>query len=365
MELIYFAFLLLPFAYYISLFADAGLFLKTKNPEEKLQFPPDTKITVIIPFKDATEQLLAWLVSFENLPLSDYVEVLLINDGSINSLLKLRRKLAGDHKKNIKLIDRIHKGKKNAIEYGVSIANGDIIICTDADTLPKRFWIEGILHSFLNKNIQMVCGRVAPANGHWFAAIDFMALMAAGEVLIKKQKPVMCSGSHMAFKRKAFIDVNGYKGYHHFASGDDVILLHKIKEKFGPESIGFNDYKDAFVTTDVPYSISELLAQRQRWGGKTVYYRDRFSLLLAVLVLYCSLMTYGVFFLAIPSISLILISLAIVAAKVWVDVRIISKYSSEVDYPIKIWQLAVAVVMYPVFIAVVFLLILVNPNPRW
>jgi cellulose synthase/poly-beta-1,6-N-acetylglucosamine synthase-like glycosyltransferase len=363
-ELILFAILLLPFAYYINLFANAWKFLNTKEIKKSI-LPTGTKVTVIVPFKDATEQLLVWLASFENLPLADQVEVLLINDGSVNSLMKLRKKLASDGKKNIKLVDRIHRGKKSSIEYGVSIARGEIIICTDADTRPGRCWIEGILETFSDENIQMVCGRVAPANGQWFAAIDFMALMAAGEVLIKKQKPVMCSGSHMAFRRGAFMDVNGYKGYHHFASGDDVILLYKIKEKFGPESIGFNDYRESYVVTDMPISLGQLLSQRQRWGGKAIYYRDVFSLLLSVLVLYCSLMTYGIFFIAIPSVPLVLMALVIVLTKAWVDVRIIYKYAREVHHPVKPWQVAAATLLYPIFMAIVFLRILVNPNPRW
>ncbi|MCX8147768.1 glycosyltransferase [Thermaurantimonas aggregans] len=338
-------------------------YLKSRDIDNYSNFSGSTKVTIVIPFRDATEELLLWLNAFEKVKYAENAEILLINDGSVNSLLKLRKRVP--LYPNVRLIDRSHQGKKKAIEVGVKLASNDIIICTDADTVPQQNWIAGILACFDSEQVQMVCGRVVPSRGYWLAQIDFLALMAASEVLIKKKLPVMCSGSHMAFRKSAFKAVEGYTGYWHFKSGDDVILLHKIKAHFGGQSIVFNDFFKANVLTAMPDSVGRFLIQRQRWGGKAVYYRDTFSKALAFTVLYCAIMTYASFPIFWNSAFALGISAALISIKILTDVILIKAYANESDVSLKTSQLTLAVLLYPVYIAIVFVRILLNPNPRW
>lgn len=363
MDWIVFSITVIAFGWYLYLFLNGSKYLKSRDIDT-LQIPlSSTKVTIIIPFRDATEELLLWLNAFEKVKYAENAEVLLINDGSVNSLLKLRKRVP--LYPNVRLIDRSHQGKKKAIEVGVNLASHDIIICTDADTVPQLNWIAGILACFTSEQVQMVCGRVIPSEGYWLAQIDFLALMAASEVLIKKKLPVMCSGSHMAFRKSAFKSVEGYTGYWHFKSGDDVILLHKIKNHFGSKSIGFNDFAQACVQTPMPDTVGRFLSQRQRWGGKAVYYRDGFSIALAVVVLICALMTYGSFPAFWHNAWALGISVILIAVKILTDVVLIKSYANELSVPVKSTQLALAVLLYPAYIAIVFVRILLNPNPRW
>ncbi len=353
----------LSFLAYLYLFIDGHKYLITRDIRDSDTDHTETKVTVIIPFRDATEELLAWLNAFERVKLANRAEVILINDGSINSLLKLRNRIR--MYPNVRLIDRFHLGKKMAIEYGVSIASSELIVCTDADTIPQINWLAGMLRCFEGTHVQMVCGRVAPLRGLWLASLDFLALMAAGEVLIKKHLPVMCSGSNMAFRKEAFKSVEGLKGYHHFRSGDDVLLLHKIKARYGAAAISICDFKHAHVATHMPSNLGTFLSQRQRWGGKTFYYRDRFSVLLAAVVLICAVMTYGIFLVAWPDSTRVSIAAVLVGLKIATDLRLILTYARAVCARIAYRELVGAVLVYPLYVGFTFLRILVNPNPRW
>lgn len=351
------------FGYYVYLFYDGFRYLTIRGIDDSMIDLSEAKVTVIIPFRDATEELLIWLSAFEKVKYASLAEVLLINDGSINSLTKLRKRIV--QHPNVRLIDRHHQGKKRAIEYGVSMASSHLIVCTDADTIPHANWLAGILLCFKDRHIQMVCGRVAPKGGFWLAQIDFMALMAAGEVLIKKQKPVMCSGSHMAFRKTAFEAVEGYNRYHHFRSGDDVLLLHKMKSFYGSRAVAFNDYESSHVSTDMPNTFGRLLIQRRRWGGKTLYYRDGLSVALAAVVLVCAVLTYPLFLMAWPDPLLFGFASVVVGSKIFIDVSLIRTYAKILDASLSLRELALAVMIYPFYIGFIFLLILVNPNPRW
>lgn len=363
MEWVIFSISVLAFGFYLYLFLNGSQYLKSRDINDLPTPTAGTKVTIVIPFRDATEELLLWLNAFEKVKYAENAEVLLINDGSVNSMIKLRKRIP--LYPNVRLIDRSHQGKKKAIEVGVSMASHEIIICTDADTVPQHNWIAGLLACFASEQVQMVCGRVVPSGGYWLAQIDFLALMAASEVLIKKKLPVMCSGSHMAFRRQAFKAVEGYTGHFHYKSGDDVILLHKIKAHFGSQSIGFNDFLHAGVFTPMPESPGRFLSQRQRWGGKAVYYRDAFAVVLSVVVLFCALMSYASFPLFWRNPWALGLSILLIAGKILTDVLLIRTYAHELNVPLKPTQLALAVLLYPAYIAIIFVRILLNPNPRW
>ena len=48
----------------------------------------------------------------------------------------------------------------------------------------------------------------------------------------------MCNGANIAYTKKIFEEVNGFKGNEHIASGDDEFLMHKIFEKY-PDKVLF------------------------------------------------------------------------------------------------------------------------------
>jgi len=41
----------------------------------------------------------------------------------------------------------------------------------------------------------------------------------------------MCNGANLAYEKQAFFDVNGFEGIDDVASGDDMLLMHKLFKK--------------------------------------------------------------------------------------------------------------------------------------
>ncbi|MEO6904452.1 MAG: glycosyl transferase, partial [Bacteroidia bacterium] len=59
----------------------------------------------------------------------------------------------------------------------------------------------------------------------------------------------------------------GFKGTENIASGDDVLLMYKIKEKY-TNAIHFLKQRDAIVYTKAKSTLSGFINQRQRWASK-------------------------------------------------------------------------------------------------
>ena len=93
----------------------------------------------------------------------------------------------------------------------------------------------------------------------------------------------MCNGANLAYERKIFYEVNGFGGIDHIASGDDMLLMHKVAKKY-PDSIYYLKSPDAIVSTQPMTSWSSFFNQRIRWASKALHYNDKriFPVLLLV-----------------------------------------------------------------------------------
>ena len=92
----------------------------------------------------------------------------------------------------------------------------------------------------------------------------------------------MCNGANLAYDRKVFYEVNGFAGVDHIASGDDMLLMHKIWKQY-PDKVHYLKSKTAIVSTRPMQTWKAFFNQRIRWASKAVIYDDK--RILAVLLL--------------------------------------------------------------------------------
>ena len=162
--------------------------------------------------------------------------------------------------------------KKNALWQGIKRARGDIIFTTDADCQPGPNWITSTLVHFA-PDVGMVIGH-APLLKNKKALSSLLSLqalivstLAAGSAGIGF--PLTCSGRNMAYRRKAFDEVNGFSDIGHIIGGDDVLLMRQVALK-SAWKIRFNTDADAFVPSA---SHPDNLINRQvRYQSKTIHY---------------------------------------------------------------------------------------------
>ncbi len=84
----------------------------------------------------------------------------------------------------------------------------------------------------------------------------------------------MCNGANLAYTKKAYEEVGGFAGIDHIASGDDMLLMHKIYKRY-PEQVMFLKSKAAIVQTAPVKSVGEFFNQRIRWASKADKYDDK------------------------------------------------------------------------------------------
>lgn len=93
----------------------------------------------------------------------------------------------------------------------------------------------------------------------------------------------MCNGANLAYAKTAFNEVNGFSGIDHIASGDDMLLMHKIEQKF-PGRVLYLKSPGAIVHSLPQETWKDFFNQRIRWASKAPHYQDKrlFRVLLLV-----------------------------------------------------------------------------------
>jgi cellulose synthase/poly-beta-1,6-N-acetylglucosamine synthase-like glycosyltransferase len=97
----------------------------------------------------------------------------------------------------------------------------------------------------------------------------------------------ICNGANLAYEKKLFHEVGGFKGIDHVASGDDVLLMQKVV-RFHPDAVGFLKNHDATVFTQAKPNLKEFYNQRMRWATKSSSYTEFVTVFqLAVVFIFC------------------------------------------------------------------------------
>src|SRR5690606_9259189 len=91
---------------------------------------------------------------------------------------------------------------------------------------------------------------------------------------VSKEFHNMCNGANLAYPKEIFYRVNGFEGIDEIASGDDMLLMHKIVKAF-PGKVGFLKSKECIVQTQPASTVSSFLNQRIRWASKAGHYTDK------------------------------------------------------------------------------------------
>jgi cellulose synthase/poly-beta-1,6-N-acetylglucosamine synthase-like glycosyltransferase len=84
----------------------------------------------------------------------------------------------------------------------------------------------------------------------------------------------MCNGANLAYEKKAFEEVEGFRGIDKIPSGDDMLLMHKIYKKY-PDKVFYLKSRPAIVSTHAEPTWQKFVNQRIRWASKASTYDDK------------------------------------------------------------------------------------------
>jgi cellulose synthase/poly-beta-1,6-N-acetylglucosamine synthase-like glycosyltransferase len=270
-----------------------------------------THISVLIPARNEAANIGQCIASLEqqSYPKSLY-QVIVIDDHSTDDTHTIVAGLYPPEMNLIytRLIDLTspqNAYKKLAIQTGISLSSGELIVTTDADCRFHPGWLSTLAAFYEEKGAKFIAAPVRmgspdhpipnPTTDHAitsparptflsiFQILDFITLQGITGASVYKRFHSMCNGANLAFEKQAFLEVDGYQGIDSIPSGDDMLLMHKIFRKY-PDKVFFLKSSNAIVTTRPETTWKAFIHQRVRWASKADRYDDKriFRVLLLV-----------------------------------------------------------------------------------
>jgi biofilm PGA synthesis N-glycosyltransferase PgaC len=313
-------------------------------------------ISIVVPFKDESENLPELLRSFEKL---DYdrskFEVVFINDASTDSGAELVSAWIEQCDIAAVVVNSKKPGKKAAQEVGVRTVQYDIVACTDADCMVPEGWLKHINMALTSKDSSLAFGPVCLAGvGQGLQKTEFNALIASTLGMLSQGWSVMGNGANMAFKKKAYMQVADRLAQINTPSGDDVFLLQELG-KMGKKP-GIIAGKTAMVRTKPQPTLTAFLNQRIRWASKARYFTHAATLFVGSLVFVTNTVLLAALLLAPFTPAARIAFILLFAVKSLADYLLLKSHASYFGLPFTFWHVVVQEFINIIYVPLVALL---------
>lgn len=260
---------------------------------------PKTRFTIVIPARNEVANIEKCLHSIlKNQYPKELFEIIVVDDFSTDDtadvVLQLQKQFTNLKLVQLKdhIISKQNSYKKKSIETAISFAAYEWIVTTDADCEVKISWLHMFDACIQEKDPFFIAAPVKFTNTGSFISIfqclDFISLQGITAASVSAGMLSMCNGANLVYRKDAFYMVDGFKGVDDIASGDDMLLMHKIKKQFpGKSTYLFSE--DAIVSTPPMPDLKSFINQRIRWASKATSYDDKKIFLVLLLVYFVNL----------------------------------------------------------------------------
>lgn len=254
-------------------------------PEKPESMP---SCSIIICARNEQEYLKQNLPEILNQQYPGALEIVIVDDDSTDG----SHQLIADFQQRypnlryIRIADKKHPGKKQALEAGVMAASFENLLLTDADCRPATSgWAAGMMATLTNQpETTIVLGyspfaRTTGFLNKWsrfetaHTALLYCSLANAG-------MPYMGVGRNLAYRRTVFIQAGGFDDHTSLTSGDDDLLVNaaattrNVKICLKPET---------FMYTAGKSKWKDWFRQKRRQLGAGFHYRIRHRIILGLI----------------------------------------------------------------------------------
>ena len=246
---------------------------------------PSTGLSVLIPARNEEKNIINCLESVygQQYP-PELLQIITIDDGSTDKTWDLVRHFHPGEKitnstRLAEVEDREFSAyKKRAIETGISMSGNNVIVTTDADCQHPSTWLKTVASFYEERKPVFIAAPVTLQSDssvlQIFQAIDFLVLQGITGASVHKKIHSMCNGANLVYEKNAFNEVGGFSGIDSIASGDDMLLMHKIRNKY-PDRVHYLKSKQTIVASLPMQTWKDFFNQRIRWSSKARFYDDK------------------------------------------------------------------------------------------
>ncbi len=273
-------------------------------------------------------------------------EIILVNDRSTDGTLAIMEKFRHPNNR-IKIVSIPHTNitsspKKNALKAAIEHSSGEILCFTDADCLPQKTWIEGIVRYFDDKT-GLVTGPVffhydgpSPIRFFWDYEEFKKAIFTAGS--IGWNYAWLAKGGNMAYRKKVFEEIGGFRSIEHSLGGDDDLLV-QVVQRTTAWKVRYAGSPECIVTTSPTTRLSGFLRQRRRHVSASKHYPIQLKIMLIIFHFSNLIILLNPFYTAFHP-SILFLSLFFILLKIVIDMiqlRVIGNrimvYFPLIQYP--------------------------------
>ncbi len=237
---------------------------RKKSKKEKINHNPEflPKVSIIVP--GYNEELSA-ARTIENLLKSNYPDfnIFFIDDGSKDHTFENVNKAFGNHPK-VSVFTKPNGGKASALNFGISKATGEILVCIDADTLLLPDAISKMIPFFIDTKVGAVAGNVRVGNTvnlltNWQKLeyttsqnFDRRAFDYVNAILV-------VPGAIGAFRKKAIDEIDGF-------TTDTLAEDCDLTVRLLRAGYTIRTCNEAISLTEAPETLKMFMKQRFRWS---------------------------------------------------------------------------------------------------
>ncbi|MEL6670157.1 MAG: glycosyltransferase [Bacteroidota bacterium] len=267
-----------------SVFQLVNLFFWWKATDEIFEQKRSTEwptVDVVVPARNEARNLPLLLQDLQKLNYpSSSLQIVVVDDFSEDDTLAVARRFDGITV--LQLSDRmtdpeaVIAHKKAALTYAIENSQAEVIVTTDADCRWPTNGLKALLANWQEGQFRSGSVLIETDKGflYGFQSLDMMSYMFLTAAYAVRRRPILANGANLAIGRQLFNRIDGYTGVDHIASGDDVLLLHKLNSLGFAGRVRFMADSHAVVETKAAPSWSAFWQQRLRWAGKTGHYKN-------------------------------------------------------------------------------------------
>ncbi len=346
-------------------FSKTKLFVPNSNETNK------TKTCIIICALNEENTIEKCLHSIFNQDFDkELLELILVNDGSTDNTKAIAEKLFAEYKSKFQIINNSESvGKKKSITTAIEICNSDLIICRDADTYTENTaWLKTIVSFYETSGKEFIIAPLEIENKNGllnqlqFFENSALSIVTGGYAYY--QTAFLCNGANLAFTKKIFEKVGGYKSHIGLNSGDDVLFLEDVK-KINPQTVAYLKNTNAAAVTYPIKNFQKLLQQKARWASKFDRNPNKINAFLGIIVFLVHL--FSLFYLIKPIFAhhIPLFGIIFIFLRVLIDFLLLFLASRYYNKPVKwLWFLPLSV-FYSFYVILTTLLSLaIKPNRK-